>query len=313
MSNVSPREVLKEVAAAMPPDYRDAVIIIGSLAAGYYYFGDDPDQVVQTKDVDCMLSPHIKAVPAGKVVAEGLFNAGWKMRSDPKWGKPGNADTPAEDLPLVRMQPPGGDEWFIELMMSPPTTAGAADDVRPDPNNPAKHYVRLKTDQGDFSLCSFGYLSLVEYQPIGTEFGIRIARPDMMALANLLHHPVIGPELMSGMIRDRVIKRSNKDLGRVVALAWLAMQKSSEALLIWPPAWADALHEQFNDEWKSLASRAGNGLRQLLDSPNDLDEAQHSCAAGLLTGRNLNRRQFELAAERLLQDAIEPLEAMAKL
>lgn len=311
MNRVLPREVLKEVATALPADCREAVIIIGSLAAGIHYFKDDPDALVLTKDVDCMLSPHIKAVPAGKAVAESLFKAHWKMRPDEKWGKPGDAATPTEALPLLRLHPPGNDEWFIELMMSPPTKAGAADDVRTDPNNPAKHYVRLNTEQGDFSLCSFGYLSLVEYKPIDTEYGIRIARPEMMALANLLHHPVIGPETMSGVIRNRVIKRSNKDLGRVVALAWLATRDDEDALLAWPAAWTEALQYCFPDQWKELAARAGSGMRQLLASPADLEEAAHSCEAGLLTSRRLTLEQMRLAAQRLLQDAIEPLESMA--
>ena len=144
MNRVLPGEVLKEVAAALPADCRNAVIIIGSLAAGYHYFKDDPDALVLTKDVDCMLSPHIKAVPAGKAVAESLFKAQWKMRPDEKWGQPGDADTPTEALPLVRLHPPGSDEWFIELMMSPPAMDAVDADARPDPHNSAKHYVRLK-------------------------------------------------------------------------------------------------------------------------------------------------------------------------
>ncbi len=155
MNLLSPRAVLAEVATALPAECRGAVIIIGSLAAGYHYFKDDPDAIVQTKDVDCMLSPHIKAVSAGKVVAESLFKAKWAMREDEKWGKPGDANTPTEQLPLVRLHPPGSNEWFIELMMSPPTDEAAAENVQTDPDNPAKHYVRLRTEQGDFSLCSF--------------------------------------------------------------------------------------------------------------------------------------------------------------
>jgi hypothetical protein len=41
--------------------------------------------------------------------------------------------------------------------------------------------------RGHFSLCSFGFLSLIDFKPIETPFGIRIARPEMMAMANLLY------------------------------------------------------------------------------------------------------------------------------
>lgn len=312
MSLLSPREVLRVVAAALPADCRDAVIIIGSLAAGYHYFQDDPETPVQTKDVDCMLSPHIKAVPAGKAVAESLFRANWQMRKDENWGTPGTADTPAEELPLVRLHPPGSGEWFIELMMSPPTAEDSAADLRADPVNPAKHYVRLETEQGYFSLCSFGYLSLVEEKPIVTEFGIAIARPEMMALANLLHHPVIGTGTMSGLIEERAIKRSNKDLGRVIALAWLATRDNEDELLAWAETWAAALQQRFPDDWQALAARAGNGLRQLLASPADLEEVAHSCALGLLARRALSVEQLQNTGRRLMQDAVEPLEAMGR-
>jgi hypothetical protein len=43
-----------------------------------------------------------------------------------------------------------------------------------------------------------------------------------MALANLLEHPVIGPQTMSTKIGGRTLKRSNKDLGRVLAIARLS-------------------------------------------------------------------------------------------
>ena len=64
-----------------------------------------------------MLSPHIKAVPAGKLVAESLFKAGWRMREDAQWGEPGSASTPTEKLPLVRLHPPGSAQWFIDNKM----------------------------------------------------------------------------------------------------------------------------------------------------------------------------------------------------
>ena len=314
MNILSPRSVLQEVAAALPPDCREAVIIIGSLAAGYYYFRDDPESLIQTKDVDCMLSPHIKAVPAGTAVADSLFAARWQLRENEQWGRPGTADMPAEQLPLVRLHPPGSSEWFIELMVSPPAAQDndAGHSIRTDPHNPGKQYVRIATERGYFALCSFGYLSLVEEQPILTEFGIAVARPEMMALANLLHHPAIGQETMSGLIEGRQIKRSNKDLGRVLALAYLAMEQNEDALIDWPMQWAEALKRRFRGDWQALAARAGSGLRQLLESPSDLAEAGHTCASGLLASRRLTPQQLRIAGLRLLQDALVPLEAMAR-
>ena len=73
---VSLRDVLKAAAAAIPEDvHRPNIIIIGSLAAGYGLFRRDDVSTVRTKDVDCVLSPHISAVEKGKEVAEKLIAA----------------------------------------------------------------------------------------------------------------------------------------------------------------------------------------------------------------------------------------------
>jgi glycosyltransferase involved in cell wall biosynthesis len=58
----------------------------------------------------------------------------------------------------------------------------------------------------------------------------------MMALANLLEHPRIKDDL----IEDTNIKRSNKDLGRVLAIARLTPEEMWET---WPAAWAKALKD----------------------------------------------------------------------
>jgi hypothetical protein len=70
---ISPSVVLKQVAAAIPEDFRQNIIIVGSLAAGYYFFADNPKLQVRTKDVDCLLAPRIQAIPAGQAVADRLF------------------------------------------------------------------------------------------------------------------------------------------------------------------------------------------------------------------------------------------------
>ena len=135
-----------------------------------------------------------------------------------------------------------------------------------------------------------------------------------MALANLLHHPRISAQTMSGLIGGRRIKRSNKDLGRVLAIAWLAEASQADALLDWPALWAGALQARFPSIWRDLAPRCGSGLRQLLRRENeaDLDEARHTCEYGLLVSQAPSLKLLEATAKRLLQDAVEPLEQLAK-
>lgn len=55
---VSPRKVLAKITQAIPVDARPNIIIVGSLAAGYWLFKDNDAFVVRTKDADCVLSPH---------------------------------------------------------------------------------------------------------------------------------------------------------------------------------------------------------------------------------------------------------------
>jgi hypothetical protein len=298
---ISPREVLKQVSDATPDNFRKNIIIVGSLAAGYYFFGDNPKLQVRTKDVDCLLAPRIEAIPAGQAVANRLFAENWQLRTEGGWGKPGNARTPANELSVVRLYPPGATDWFIELLTVPESES----DIR-------RNNVRLVTTKGHFSLCSFGFLLLAEFDPIRTPFGIAIARPETMALANLLHHPVIGTEVMSGLVAGRSIKRSNKDLGRVLALARLAEAREEDHLLKWPTIWAGALRSRFPKTWRKLIPKVGAGLRQILRPENeaDLEEAHHTCVNGLLVSQSPTIKLLEVTGRRLIQDAVEPLERM---
>lgn len=189
MSSVLPGVVLESIASSIPEDCRRNLIIIGSLAVGYYFFRDKHDMLVRTKDADCLLSPRIEAVDTGKKVTEQLFDAGWSFRPDARWARPGDESTPDNELPAVRLYPPGNSDWFIELL-TVPESAEQRD----------MQWMRLKTRYGHFGLGSFGFLSLANYEQIETPLKIFVARPELMALANLLEHSVIRSQTMSAPI-----------------------------------------------------------------------------------------------------------------
>ena len=298
MSDVAPRIVLARVASAVPASVRKRIVIVGSLAAGYQLLEEDRTLTVRTKDIDCALFPRVAAVDAGKRVAKRLLNAGWRHRPDPDHGTPGTARTAVESLPVVRLLPPDSDDWFIELLTVPASE-----------KETGKRWARLDLDGGHYGLPSFEFMSLAAFRPTKTDLGIYCARPEMMALALLLEHPKIKPETMGGLIEGRKIMRSNKDLGRVLAIARLS---SEEAILSWPAAWEKGLQACFPSRWPRLARSVGSGLRRLLDSPPDLEEAHHTCVYGLLRSRPATVEQLEIAGRRLLQDAVERVERLGR-
>lgn len=298
MQSVEPAAALRRIAEAVPRDCRDKIIVIGSLAVGYHYRDQLMNMGVRTKDADCLLSPRVEAIPAGVAIADRLFDAKWTFKGTQKYPAPGTKGTPIGDLPVVRLRPPNQSEWFIELLTVPSSS-----------QDRKFRLTRLATKHGHFALPSFGFLSLANLDPIPTDMGILIARPEMMALANLLEHPEIGSEIMTAGFAGRPdIKRSNKDLGRVLAIARLAMARDQDALQTWPSLWKQAFKTRFRQEWRTLARCAGKGLRALLASEPDLDQARFTCINGLLAGRPPTLRQLKVVGERLLQDAIEPLE-----
>ncbi len=301
LGGVSPARVLREIAAAIPASCKENMIVIGSLAVGFRYFGRAEKMVVRTKDADCLLSPNIEAVQAGIAITEQLLDAKWSLRSEGEWTEPGNKNTPDDQLPLVRLHPPQEKDWYLELLTVPESAA-----------NRQKTWQRIHTKYGDFTICSFGYLSLANFKPLATEFGILIARPEMMALANLLEHPKIGPETMSGGFGGRDdVKRGNKDLGRVVAIVHLATGEDEDVLLTWADTWIEALQDRFVDDWRELAAGVGSGLRELIASPEDFEEAYHTCVTGLLSEAPPSLEGFRISAQRLFGDVVRVVEAAA--
>lgn len=303
MSNLTPFQVLKAVADAVPSDCHPNIVIIGSLAAGFHFFGKDASKAVRTKDIDCVLEPFHAAVGTGQNLAAQLLAAGWTQQAGELAVTPGNADTPDDKLPVVRLYPPGieqtaAEAWFLELLTVPKSS-----EVK------GKEWTRLELPQGHFGLPTFRFLSVIAHQPLSVaDLGIRYAQPMNMALANLLEHPIIKPDLMSSLFAERAIKRSNKDLGRVLAITILADLNDYSP---WADAWQAALEACFPLEWKAIASNAGSGLRALLNSDEDLEQAQYTCANGLLASQPPTLDELRTAADRLLGDAIERLEEAA--
>lgn len=304
MKEMSPSAVLAQVAKALPAKARDDVIIIGSLAAGYHYFSSDGGRAIRTKDVDCLFSPHSKALTAASEVTDELIKAHWTLRPGQEWSEPGTASDAEENLPMVRLRPPGEAEsdWFLELLSAPPKF---------HPGGPARKLRRVETSIGHFAICSFDFLSLVEWEPLPTPHGVRIARPEMMALANLLHHPEIADTLIGGTR----YKRSNKDLGRVLALAYLTTERDrrdgTDELSNWAGRMWDALQAKFDEQAATLAQGAGSGLRALLTNPWDADQALHIANIGLLASLDVGREAFRATGARFLAEVIEELEASA--
>ena len=303
MSDISPRGILKQVADAIPQECHKNIVVVGSLAAGHLLLPEDLAQTVRTKDIDCVLLPYIEAIQSGKAVTETLLASGWRPRMEAEHGEPGTSSTAESDLPAIRLYPPDSKEWFLEFLMVPESGRETA-------KKWSRVIINAGASSGHYGLPSFRFLSLLTYDPIRTELGIFCARPEMMVLANLLEHRSIGLDMMSGIIGSRRLKRSNKDLGRVLAIGALT---SEEALQGWPDTWERGIKSCFPTQWRQLAGSVGSGMRQLLNSDDDFEEAWYTCVNGLLAARELQKtkEQLLLIGKRLMQDAILPLEERA--
>lgn len=292
---LDPKQLFELVAKHVPEELHEHILIVGSLAVAYHYRADLEAQAVNTKDADVVVQP-AGAIDEAQSIAQCLLDNGW--RRHPSKCFPKENPNPADELRAVRLLPPDADSYYIELLGLPLDTQ--AERLRWEP---------VELSDGWYGLPCFRYMALAAFKSEHPHLGIRYAAPRFSALANLLSHMELGDETMSEPIGDRRLRRCAKDLGRVLAIAWLA---GADEIQTWPSAWAEALHAKFPDEAQELAASAGDGLRALLEDEDLLEEAKHANNVSLLRGKSVGAEQLRATGEQLISFTLDPLASLAE-
>jgi hypothetical protein len=292
MIKLDPFALFERISADIPTELHKDLFVTGSLAAAYHFRAKLDGGAVNTKDADLVVHP------AGNVgscqdMARSLLALGWTRTKE---CYPSPSPEPANLLRAIRLYPPGPHDYFVEFLNLP--RQGQIQSL---------DWIPIELESGWYGLPSFRFLGVTSLHRQTSDAGIQYAAPAMMALANLLAHPELGYERISaGLMKD--LLRSAKDLGRVIALARLTGREETET---WLETWFIALQQCFPAEWKSLARRTGDGLRELIGDANALEDARKTTDVGLLSGRGVTADMLKATAERLFVDVIDPLAEMA--
>jgi hypothetical protein len=293
---LDPRIVFDLIAHHVPKDLHKHVLVAGSLAAAYHHRDRLVDGAVNTKDADVVVQP-AGALEECTTIATRLLDDGW-LRTEACYpratAKPKDPAAAADWLRAIRLRPHRTNSFFIELLAFPQTSQKQSLFWRP-----------CRLADGWYGLPCFRFLGLTTFGQQTSSSGLRYAAAPMMALANLLSHPTLERDVfISKPEGGRPIMRSAKDLGRVLALAWLT--KPSE-LATWPALWREALRKRFPKEHTGLARRAGDGLRMLLADPDALDQARHSVDVGLLSGHGIAAGNLAAVGAQVIGLLLDPL------
>jgi hypothetical protein len=242
--------LLRRIAERVPGALRGNIVVIGSIATAWAFRDVARTAMVATKDIDLLLQPSVDAVSTAEALGAQLLSEGWTPRF-PNAAQPGTPDTPDQDLPALRLAPPDNqDGWFVELLAEAPAHQAER-----------KHWRRFRTPQGDFGLPSFRFMRVAVHAAPEAMLGLRAAEPACMALAHLLEHADPDRTPISGLPGSP--PRFVKDVGRAVALWWLANQQSPLAPSRWEEQWTRALENAFPDRRDELLAGAGNALQAL--------------------------------------------------
>lgn len=277
--------LLTRVAERVPPALRANVVVIGSIATAWAFRDVSGTHSVATKDIDLLLRPAIDAVATAETLGQELLDEGWQPQY-PNGIQPGAADTPDDRLPALRLSPPGDtDSWFVELLAEPATDQATR-----------KHWRRFKTGLGEFGLPSFRYMRVAVHGADDTEFGLRVARPARMALAHLLEHADPDRTPTSGL--PDTPPRFTKDVGRAIALWWLAREQSPLAGEHWLAEWRQTLAALYPDREAEMKASARAGLTSVT---NYLREAHAIALNGVLAPHGTTLEAFRRAHASLLE------------
>jgi hypothetical protein len=293
MSRLDPVRLFRALCADIPEDLRTAVFVTGSLAAAYAFKIRLRGQAVNTKDADLLVHP-AGNVKSAQQLAERLFKLGWRPtdRCKPLPALPDDT----EKLWAIRLMPPASNDYFIEFLNVP-----VEEQAEP------KRWIPVQLNGGWYGLPSLKFMGLLAWFRRRSDEGLEYASPEMMALSNLLSHPSVSDiEIESGEFRG--LRRCAKDLGRVLALAYLSGRDETET---WVDRWREGLKRSFPRTWREHAGRAGAGLREILTDEAVMEQARKTTESGLLSGMGINIPALRGIGERILADAIEPLETSA--
>ncbi len=290
MSILDPQALFERIAGDLPSKLHQHVYIVGSLAAAYHYAAKLRGRGVNTKDADLAIHPAGDDVSCAAATTE-LLRLGWRRKGD---CYPCSQPEPTEDLRAIRLHPPDSDDYFVELLQ-----LSSKGQEKPLVWKP------VQLADGWYGVPCFRFFAVTAMFRQVSAAGLEYALPSMMALANLLAHPRLGEE----PIEATGMRRSAKDLGRVLVLAWLEERKGAEA---WKDVWLPALQRCFASTWRDLALALGGGLKELLGHDQALEEARSMADIGLLSGLNVSAEMLRITGQRRLQDVIEPLESQAR-
>lgn len=277
--------LLRQVADRVPTHLHGNVVVIGSIATAWVFRDVSGTHAVATKDIDLLLRPALDAVITAEALGQELLDEGWRPQY-PNGIQPGGPDTPDARLPALRLSPPDvAEAWFVELLAEP-----AQDQTS------RKHWTRFRTRLGHFGLPSFRYMPVAISHAENTEFGLRVARPSSMALAHLLEHAE--PDRTPIASLPGTPPRFVKDVGRAIALWWLAREQSSVAGDRWTAQWHECLASLYPGLDGAMKNAAATGLRSI---EGDLPQAHAIARAGVLAPHGTTLQAFQRAYASLAQ------------